>query len=190
MRGVPSDERGQSVYDYAIGVSLFLVVVFGVFAFLPTAFDSVEAGTASGADEVAAERTADYLVETAFTNASAERLDRRPRVSCVVALYEDGTACGFGAGTPLAVDAGLTRGRPINVTVETDRDTGTALCWDGDGNRLVPVTSPDCTPSSVDDVSFRNAPGGSNAAQNQEFATAVRSAHLGDRDVYVVVRTW
>jgi hypothetical protein len=189
MRGVLSNDRGQSVYDYAIGVSLFLVVVFGVFAFLPTALDSVEAGAASSADEVAAERTADYLTETAFANASAERTDRRPRLSCVIALY-NGTGCGFERTKPLAVDVGLSRERPVNVTVETDRDTGTAVCWNGDDNRLVPVTSSDCTPSSDEDVSFRNASGGSSAVQNEEFATAVRSIHLGDRDVYVVVRTW
>jgi len=190
MRGLPSDDRGQSVYDYAIGVSLFLVVVFGAFAFLPTALNSVEAEAVSDADEIAAERTADYLTETAFANASAERSDRRLRVSCVIALYDDGTACGFERGTPLAVDAGLTRERPVNVTVETDRDTGIVLCWDGGGSRLVAASSPDCTPSTDADVSFRNATGASSVAQNREFATAVRTARLGQRDVYVVVRTW
>lgn len=47
-------DRGQSVFDFSIGVSLFLVVVISVLVFVPTAFTSFtsDAGGVSAMDSL------------------------------------------------------------------------------------------------------------------------------------------
>lgn len=51
--------RGQTTLDYAIGISLFLVVIVFVFGFIPTIFAPFEAD--SGSNTVLADRSADRL---------------------------------------------------------------------------------------------------------------------------------
>lgn len=57
----PSDDRGQTVHDYLIGVSLLLITLFGVFAFVPGMFQPFSQPV--GADKhAAAERVGERLV--------------------------------------------------------------------------------------------------------------------------------
>lgn len=54
--------RGQTPSDYLIGISLVLVTILGIFAFVPTVFDPFEP-TLGPEEQVMADRLADDLVE-------------------------------------------------------------------------------------------------------------------------------
>lgn len=55
------DDRGQTLHDFAIGMTIFLLVLGYVFAFVPGLFDPFATEVDSTAIEV--DRTADYLTE-------------------------------------------------------------------------------------------------------------------------------
>lgn len=55
------NDRGQTLYDFAIGMTIFLLVVGYVFAFLPGLFSPFTPETDSSA--VRADRTADFLTD-------------------------------------------------------------------------------------------------------------------------------
>jgi hypothetical protein len=174
-------DRAQSVLDFAVGVSLFLIVVVGVFAFIPTAFGAVsDDGGADGEDAVAAERVADYLVETALASSDASvELDR----FCTLAYFEDADRCGFESGNTLAADSALAETQPLNVTIEGETSDGDdereLLCWTGSGLDKV-ASCGTGTPLTA----------GSSAAANENFVAATRVARFDGRTVFVVVRTW
>lgn len=194
------EDRGQSVFDYTIGVSLFLVVVLGVLVFVPTAFGSFGGETAGGAnDELVAERGADYLAGTALSG--PERASTF-RAGCLV-LFFDGTTsnadvafepseCGLEPGEPLPMNLSLSPGQPVNVTVERNV-TGDAdreiLCWNhrsDDPSNVTSIGHGECG-TSADDVELR---AGSSVADNEQFAAAERYGTVAGTGVYVVVRTW
>lgn len=197
-RRVGVGRRAQSVFDFSIGVSLFLIVVIGVLAFVPTAFDSFTAGAGGGAgDGSAAERAADYLAESAL----APTFD----TDCTLLLFTRTTGrsdiavtpgdCGFEQGTELASNASVDeRDIAVNVTVERRKpaDPGRErLCWNADAglfdDRLTSVGNADCDPSSSEDVALT---AGASAANNGNYAVAERFGRLGEEGVYLVVRVW
>ncbi|ELZ29201.1 hypothetical protein C475_03254 [Halosimplex carlsbadense 2-9-1] len=181
--GVGVGDRGQSVFDFSIGVSLFLVVVLGTLVFVPTAFGSLsdDSGTDSE-DSLATERVADYLVETALSGSGdSSELDQR----CTLAYFRDQGECGFGADNGFAVDSGRAPYQPLNVTFEADVNgdgTRERRCLDTSGNgALVGVGDGSCdTPLTA----------GSSAVRNQNYVTATRLVRFEGEDVFVVVRTW
>ncbi|MFB6139045.1 MAG: hypothetical protein ABEJ26_01260 [Halosimplex sp.] len=195
-------ERGQSVFDFSIGVSLFLIVVLGVLVFVPTAFGSFTSGGGGGVgDGLAADQAADYLTESAFaTDSSPSKLDS----DCVLVFFTgtkdrsdvaaEPADCGFERGVDLASNASLDANRlSVNVTIERRRPTDPGrkrLCWDADAElsdpRLIPVSDPDCG-SSPDDVRLTAGP---SAANNENYATAERYARFAEEGVYLVVRVW
>jgi len=59
--------RGQTTQDFAIGTSVLLVTIIGVFFFLQTGGLSVYEGTAPGVKQPQADRIASYLVENYST---------------------------------------------------------------------------------------------------------------------------
>lgn len=186
-QSVGSDERAQSVFDFTIGVSLFLVVVTAVFVFVPTAFGAVDDSGVTYDDGLAAERAVDYLAGTAFQNGTTR--SARPAtfdVTCVVAFFNDTGDCGFERDNDLATDAGLPPGRPLNVTVEPRAGNGTHLCWDADTGTVVKTGSSNCTPATEADVPLHDG----STASGEAFASATRYGRLANRSVYVVVRTW
>jgi len=181
----PAD-RAQSVFDYAIGVSLFIVVVVGVIAFVPVAFSALnDTGGVSSGDELVADRAADNLVESAFVSSTSGHLDPE----CVAAYFDGTSECGFRSGTTLAPDAGVAAHHPINVTVEADinqtNDKREALCWDRDAGELETVASGACGGSA--DVRLAAGP---DPTENENFVTVSRSATLAGEEVYVLVRSW
>jgi len=196
-------ERGQSVFDFSIGVSLFLIVVLGVLVFVPTAFASFTSDAGGGAgDGPAAERAATYLAESALsTEGSPSEFD----TGCALLMFTRTTGradvgvtpddCGFEPGAALASNASLdTRQVAVNVTIERRKPTDPGrqrLCWDtGAGlldDRLIPVGDADCDPSSSDDVALT---AGADAANNENYAVAERYGRFAGEGVYLVVRTW
>lgn len=202
-RRVGIDRRAQSVFDFSIGVSLFLIVVIGVLAFIPTAFGSFTSDAGGGAgDGIAADKAATYLTESALAgDTTPPRLDS----DCTI-LFFTGTMdrpdvnveppdCGLEQAVPFASNASLESPRvSVNVTIERGKPTTSGrekLCWDTDAslssNRLVPVDDAVCDPSTSDDVKLTAGP---SAAKNDNYAVAKRHTKLEQEGVYLVVRTW
>lgn len=197
--GVGTDQRGQSVFDYAIGVSVFLVVVFGVLVFVPTAFGSFGGGNPAGAgDGIAADRALDHLTGT-ILDAGGPRggLD----TGCTVLFFsEDPThpdvdvspsECeldGPRSGT-LAGRLGLPETAGVNVTVQTDFGSGREVtCWDVDDGGVVSAEAAACGDNPAgDDVQFSAGP---RPVDNPDFASAAQYETVAGTDVYVVVRVW
>lgn len=188
LRTVGRADRGQSVFDYSIGISIFLVVVLGVLLFVPTAFGALNDDTGvTPSDRVAAERAADYLAESALVEHTQ---GGRANVGCLLAFFDDGTGCGFQSGNALSLDAGLTATQRVNVTIEADisavssgRET---LCWDDTGTASSPpgfvtVNSGQC------DTPFAAGP---SVVNNENYVTATRTIDLGGQEVYLFVRAW
>jgi len=178
--------RAQSVFDYAIGASLFIVVVVGVIAFMPSAFSALnDDGGVSAGDRLIADRAAENLVESGF----ARTEDGRLKAHCVVAYFEGSGICGFESGQTPGIDAGIAERHPINVTIEADFRTLSnereRLCWDTDTDSLKRLGSTACADSS--DVSLT---AGSKAKENVNYVTVSRAATIGGREVYVLVRSW
>lgn len=102
---IPSDDRGQTTQDYAVGIGLFLLAVVFVIAFIPSVlvgFDAVEATDRSAQ----AERIAATLVDSALVDGERVTLDGE-RLDVDLAALADPT------------NAGLSPYRSVNVTVVT-----------------------------------------------------------------------
>jgi hypothetical protein len=114
--------RGQTTMDFAIGMSLFLLVLVGVFTFLPSVFAPFSAD--GGSSMVVADRAAARLAGQTLV-ATTERpllLD----AACTVAFFDETSPvpadCNFDAdagnlGAALGVDTDVHR---VNVTLEDD----------------------------------------------------------------------
>jgi len=116
---MPGADRGQTTMDYAIGASLFLLVLVGVFMFLPSVFAPFSAD--GGASLVVADRTASKLAGETLTAATTE-----PTVlaaGCTTAFFDaDGAApadCNYDAdAADLPAALGFDdRRRQVNVTI-------------------------------------------------------------------------
>lgn len=149
--------RGQTTLDFAIGVSLFLLVVIGVFTFVPgmlSPFEATAREETAGADRIATQLSTGML-------GSYDRpylLDR----TCTVAFFEsnpsddpggddgentdgDGqfadpfgtgdtvTGCNF-ADVPLNERLGLSDRVNVRVRLSTDLDTGESDSPDNDND--------------------------------------------------------
>jgi len=174
------DQRGQTVYDFAVGVSVFLIVIIGVLAFVPSVFGGTNASVQE-TDSVTANRVAGFLVEDGF--ASADRPNEL-ETECIQAFFTDTMDCGFGSGNGFAPDLGVEENTGLNVTVEADMDGDPELerlCWDAGTKTLVTVEDSDCnTPYTT----------GPSANRNSDFTAAKRTAQLRGARVFVVVRVW
>lgn len=191
-------DRAQSVFDFSIGVSLFLIVVIAVLVFLPTAFAALDdGGGVSASDRNAANRAADTIVSKGFGDSD------RPNTFnyfCLIAFFDDRSDCGFEAGRSPAADASLDPQRPLNVTASADLDADgrlERLCWNGnapatEGGSVtpwVPAGDSECQIPFATETS---------AAANVEYTSATRVGTLQTLDrggtsrpmVYVTVRTW
>jgi hypothetical protein len=177
---VGTTERGQSVYDFSIGVSLFLVVVLGALLFVPGAFASANSDAATGAKDVAADRAADRLADSLLA-ADSGRLS----LDCTLALFEDTASCGFDSGNEVADDLALSDRWAANVTIEAYEPTQskrTVQCWDSTASTLERVGN---CPAGEPRLTV-----GSKAQNNQNFAIAKRVARLNGDRVVIVVRVW
>ena len=126
----PADGRGQTTIDYAVGVSVFLLTVAFVFAFLPSMFEpfTSEAGDLlvladRSADLLSADLLVEDLTEPSVLNAT-----------CTVGFFNTTNAdppdCGYGENaSDLRGALNVTRpGASVNVTVT---DSGSISTVDG-----------------------------------------------------------
>ncbi|SDZ87914.1 hypothetical protein SAMN04488065_0963 [Haloplanus vescus] len=128
--------RGQTTIDFAIGTSVFLLVVAFVVAFIPGIFQPFTGGPQeelAGIDRVADTVVYDLLDGDGDGNRAT--LDRR----CTIAFFDDDgtdTGCAFDDSEPLSEQVALTSGHHANVTVVAgDPDTAGGsqypVCADG-----------------------------------------------------------
>lgn len=137
-------DRGQTLYDFALGMAIFLLVLGYVFAFVPSLFEPfapIEDSTAVRADRTADTLVRDKLLENESTNGSAAPSPGVLSVSCTLSFFanmsEAPDYCRYSttvsgpdgvrevAGLPERTDVNVTMRR--NGTVQTHPDTGTRL---------------------------------------------------------------
>lgn len=111
-----NDERGQTVIDYAIGVSIFLVVVGGVFLIIPTVFEPFSTGTTT--ETIIADNTATVVSkDLLMVDTSGDGVD----VVCAAALFSGNTSldgkCGFDAGASLEETLGVSSTTDVEMYV-------------------------------------------------------------------------
>ncbi|MFB6125906.1 MAG: hypothetical protein ABEJ79_01200 [Halolamina sp.] len=158
--------RGQTTIDYVIGVTIFLLVVAFVFAFVPTTFAPFSGD--DGRLLVVADRTADHLTDDLLVAEPTE-----PAVfnaTCTAEFF--GTDGSFPAGCRYDADGGdlpaaldvTTPGVRLNATVERN---GSVASVDG-----VTLAAGDA-PGNADDVNV-----------------ARRLALIGGEQYRVYVRVW
>ncbi|MDS0282975.1 DUF7287 family protein [Haloarcula onubensis] len=135
-------ERGQTTQDFAIGTSVMLVTIVGVFFFLQTGGLAVYEGTAPGVKQPQADRIATYLVEN-YTSEEGRNILRydEPDDSGIDDRLADDEASGDTELSALMRNAGVDvssdrRTNPIvNVSIvdgPTLRDGRRAAATDGD----------------------------------------------------------
>ncbi|SEH55348.1 hypothetical protein SAMN05192561_10674 [Halopenitus malekzadehii] len=134
-------DRAQTTLDFAIGASVFLVVVLFVVAFLPammTPFQDVDPTQA--ADRFAESLSGDMLGHPADGN----QLNRTCTAAFFRQLNQDSPApetCRFanGATTPAEV---LGTDHTVNVTIESRSTAGTAPTLTDEGTAVTPAAGP------------------------------------------------
>jgi hypothetical protein len=138
------NDRGQTVLDFAVGVSVFLIVVAFVFAFIPGTLDPFTTG---GSEEpVVANRVADSLAEGMLG------APENPNVldsTCTLEFFEEGedgagsvpSECRFEGGVALTERVGIEgrgdAGYGVRISLIADLGDGdrtaNTLCHDGSG---------------------------------------------------------
>lgn len=180
------DSRGQTTIDFAIGISLFLLVMSGIFLFVPGALEPFEQGAQE--DTVTVNRVADSLSEGILADPSEPYLLDR---ACTISYFDDPTTsppdCDF-SGSSLRETIGLGSGQSVNVTirgnVSTSSSPETQLCWNDGAEKLDIVSN--CGDSA--DTILRV--GGDPPGDSQAAVTARRVVELDDRSVFMVVKVW
>ena len=154
--------RGQTGFDFIVGMSVFLVTIGFVFAFVPGMFAPLE--TAS-ADMVTADRAAGHLTEGLLVEDVA-----RPGIlnaTCTEAFFDTsgGADCRFDVdSSDLTGALGIDDSATVNVSFEADGSVATL-----DGDRLAAGPAP---PSTADVV------------------VGQRVVLVDDRRLSVYVRVW
>lgn len=115
------DARGQTVPDYAVGASLFLVVVGGVLLYIPTIFEPLS--TTTTANAIIADRTATYLTtELLNDGGTSATLD----AVCTAAFFGKNTSldseCAFDADSSTRNVLGISDTTDINIAIVDAKD--------------------------------------------------------------------
>lgn len=178
--------RGQMTLDFTIGVTIFLIVLAGVFVFVPGTLQPFEEGGQE--DLVTVNRVADGLAEQSLTGSTTPYiLD----ANCTVAFFDTATSpsseCGYSGGN-LSERVGVSGQQSINVTIRKGVDSGggtsAPLCYNESqppGERL---NETDCGSEAT-----RLAVGGTSIG-DQSSVTARRVVELDGQDVFLVVVIW
>lgn len=170
-------ERAQIQFDFAVGVSIFVMAIVVAFTFVPGLIGGVTEGRQQG-DQVAADRVAAWLAEDGFRNTSRSgEVDPR----CVRAFFDPSLA-GCGHEKTSAADNAFITDRNLNVTVINE---STQVCWydDPPDSRFVKAdeTGVSCDHRLV--TAGEPAGGGS-------VARATRPINMDGYQATVVVRVW
>ncbi len=174
--------RGQTTLDFATGISVFLLAVLFVFAFVPGVLTPF---TASAQEEtVTANRVADLVVKDIVADAGEPYLlDGH----CTAALLNDsltGSGCGFD-GSTLETRLSLPDFQSINITIRGSPNRGNdeLLCWNTTSKIVVNASNTACdfalTKSNDDLPSSRGS-----------VVTARRIVSIGNRTASMEVNIW
>ena len=146
--------RGQTTLDFAIGIAIFLGVLFFVFTFVPGILEPFE--LPDDEDAPLADRIADSLARDQLGSAEHPHvLDRYCTVALFDESYDASSECNYSGETPAELfDLPLTRS--LNITLEgnvTGEESGVhQLCWTedaGDGEPgLVERGHTECDPGN------------------------------------------
>lgn len=106
-RPVAPDDRGQTLQDYVVGISIFIVVVFMALAFFPNLLSGFQTGTVAD-HEAQADRVAREIVTNASTSGSINDLNATI-IEEIVAMSEDDLRSRYGLHGSIN----------LNITVES-----------------------------------------------------------------------
>jgi hypothetical protein len=175
--------RAQTPADVIVGVTVLLLTVGAVFAFLPMLFGGDVSGGGSenlqpGPDHETSVRLVEHLQEGVFaSNHSDPQSPRSVSGECVQAFFNKSdvgvgvdtgsTACGYNTSHELAVLLGVRDSTRVNITI-TQPDSGAVVSLDG--------------------VSLQRGATVDAAAHNRAVASQVVS--LDGSKSRVVVRVW
>lgn len=158
-----SDERAQTLNDFAIGTTIFLFTVLFVFAFVPSIFSPFGLQSGTG-DAINVDRSAEHLTNSVLSDSD------QPMVidgECTQAFFSNTTVSGC-EYSPEPMAQTLGHGdtyRPMNITIETQ--SGSTVTYNS-----VDLTRGD-SPTTEDEI------------------TAVRRVVYLDGNTYgLVVKTW
>ena len=181
-------DRGQTTFDFAIGVSVFLLAVAFVFSFVP---GMVQPFTSSGQEEMAASnRLADRLATDALTDGEPYILD----TACTETFFNaslngSDTTCDFEGKT---VEEALSLGIRTNLNVTlvgnttaindpADGPTETTLCLNVDDSVVEAGTTGSCV------TTFAT---GDSVPESGSVITATRQVSIDGYHAKLVVRVW
>ena len=181
------DDRGQTTLDFTIGVTIFVVVLAGVFLFVPGTLQPFEKGGQENI--VTANRVADQLSEHVLAEPTEPYVLKN---GCVVPFFDESepvpAECNYEGGT-LQERVGYGDFQFANVSIRgsvAGSSEVEQLCYDSAnsaGSRL--ESGSDCGES--DDTRLAV---GSDLEGVKSSVTARRVVELDDQTVFLVVQLW
>lgn len=177
--GERTEARGQTTFDFVIGIGIFIAAVGFTLTFLPSLLAPFDSG---GAEEPATvDRVADRLVGSGLgEGGELGAIDWR----CVVSLVEglqSPVGCGYDGGT-VSERVGFGPGQTGNVSITVG---GEIVCWESRGSGVEGAVREDCGNTDI-----QLAVGPSPESQGQETVTARRAVRLYGQIVTVRVTIW
>lgn len=179
-------DRGQTTLDFTIGITIFVVVLAGVFLFVPGTLQPFEQGGQE--DIVTVNRVADQLSEQLLTESGEPYILHD---DCTVEFFggpDASTECEFSGGT-LQQQVGHGDLQFMNVSIRGPRSGSSGpniRCYDSDkqaGERLVSLS--DCGDPGETRLAVGRAP-----VSVDSTVTARRVVELDGQDVFLVVELW
>lgn len=174
-------DRGQTVLDFSIGMSIFLLVLLFVFLFLPGTLSPFTEGSQ---EEIGlTNRIADSLAEGLL---GAPATPHVLNTTCTVEFFDDNSPsdCRH-SGSNLTSRLGVRSHQRVNITMEaniTGDNARETLCWDGSNEQLVEIGSGGCTTPLV-----------IGPTSPSEFGTTVtssRTVRLDGTETTLTVEVW
>ena len=183
--------RGQTTLDFAVGVSLFLIVFISVFIFVPGTLQPFAEG---GQEEiVSANRVADSLSESVLGDPASPHV---LNTTCTVAFFELSSPpshCAF-AGTDISERIGVNDRQLANVTIRANLSKDASgpeqaiLCWDEDDGPHPRLVERDTAACDSSETQLRVGP-----TPPSETGTAVRARRIVEvngTDATLFVELW
>lgn len=179
-------QRSQTTLDFAIGISVFLMVVIFIFLFIPGLLSPFTAGTQE--ETVTTNRVADAISQSLLGDPQEPYSLHR---YCTVEFLDDTPGvpgrCNYDSKS-LVDELGLDSNRQnVNVTIRGNvtkqpDEKEEILCWDSD--HLIEQWEGTC------DSDYLLAEGGNPPTGNDESVTALRVVSLNEEDVTLYVVMW
>lgn len=175
--------RGQTTIDFAVGISIFLVVLIFIFSFVPTLLEPFTA--VKQEDPVVADRVADRLSQGALGSPDQPYiLDRTCTVEFFATMGSSPPSDCRYTGQELSSRVGMDDSVFLNVTI-TGNISGNSetetVCWDDTDTVLVSRSASDCDTPFV---------AGETVPEESASVSAGRVVHLRNQDLTLEVVVW